>query len=109
MALKELSKSFREFFLAGIDWVMASGKKSQGMNAFSITSGGSPDSVVFADLALPDMADADYQVLCDGETVARVTVDESSKTAFGFDILGGAGAEVIHVVVVGRIEGQPEE
>ena len=109
MALKEFSKSFREFFLAGMDWIMAAGNRSQGINSFSFVSGGSPDSVLFADYDLPDMADTDYQVIVQGETAARVTVDETTKAATGFDVLGAAATEVVHVVVIGRFEGMPTE
>jgi len=106
-----LKKLFKEFFHMGIDWVMASGRQQQGMLAFSVTSGGTPDSVVFAELdpPLPDMADTDYRVLVNGETTGAVSVDETSKATTGFDILGGGAAEVMHVIVVGRLEGMPAE
>lgn len=90
----------------GMDWICGAGKAGQSMTSFSIVSGGAPDSVVFADLGLPDMADINYQVLCDGETAARVTVDETSKATTGFDILGGGATEVIHVIVAGTIKNQ---
>lgn len=110
--LRKMSKQFREFFLAGIDWVMASGRAQQGINAFLVTSGGTPDAVVFAELnpPLPDMADANYVVLVNGETAAdKVSVDESSKATTGFTILNGGAAEVLNVVVIGRLAGMPAE
>jgi len=108
--VEKLSKLFREFLLAGIDWVMASGVKSQGTNSWTETlSGAAPHSLTFEGASRPNMADASYQVLVDGETAGRVTVDESSKTATGFDVLGGVAAEVVHVVVIGRLEGMPAE
>jgi hypothetical protein len=109
MALQEFSKRFREFLLHGMDWVMAAGKKAQGINAWTFTSGGSPDAVTFAGAGLPDMADTNYLVIPGGETAARVTVDESTKLATGFSVLGGAASEVIHVVVIGRLGGMPAE
>lgn len=110
--LVEFSKRMKEFFAQGIDWVMASGRKAQGINAFTITSGGTPDAVVFANLdpPLPDMATADYVVLVNGETAAdKVSVDESSKATTGFTILNGGNTEVLNVVVIGRLEGMPAE
>jgi hypothetical protein len=110
--LKTFSSRMREFFLAGIDWVMATGRPQQGVNAFLTTGGGTDtDVIVFADLdpPLPDMASGDYVVVITGETTPVVmSVDESTKTPVGFTILGG-GTEVINVVCVGRLEGMPAE
>jgi hypothetical protein len=109
MALPQFSKRFREFFLSGIDWVMAAGKKAQGVNAFSYTATGSPQALLFASYSLPNMADIAYQVLTGGETAAVTKVDESTKTAAGFSVLGAGAGEVVHVVVVGRFEKMPAE
>lgn len=91
----------------GIAHVCAAGKAGLGIQSFRITSGGSPDVVTFASIAgAVDMASASYQVICQGETAARVKVDESTITAQGFSILGGAAAEIIHVIVIGQLKGQ---
>lgn len=108
--LIEISKQFREFALAGIDWLMAAGAKAQGINAFTVTlSGAAPHAITFAAQGLPDMASDTYTVIADGETAARVTVDESTKSAAGFSLLGGADTEVVHVHCVGRLAGMVEE
>lgn len=109
--LQKLSKLFREFKLAGIDWIMAAGAKSQGCFAFNVTSGGTPDTVLFSALnpPLPNMASNDYQVLVNGETTNRTNVDHTTKAATGFDILGGTAAEHMNVIVIGRIAGMPSE
>ncbi len=52
------------------------------------------------------MADTAYTVVVDGETAARVTVDQSTITETGFNVLGGAITEIIHVQICGRIAGQ---
>jgi len=76
--------------------------------SFKVTSVGTPDHVAFKDYGLPDMADVNYRVLTDGETVAPTHVDESTITAQGFDILHGAAAEIIHVWVHGKLAGTPQ-
>lgn len=108
--IQKVSKLFREFALAGIDWLLASGKKQQGINAFTVTlSGAAPHSVTFAAAGLPNMASTDYTVVVHGETASRVTVDESTKTVSGFDILSGLATEVVHIHCIGRLAGMPEE
>lgn len=73
-----------------------------------VTSAGSPDHVYFKDYNLPDMADAEYTVICDGETAAQVHVDESTITPQGFDILHGVAAEIIHVNICGKQSTMPQ-
>ena len=90
----------------GMSHLAAAGKGGVALQSALVVSGGAPDTVVLADLGLSDMADDQYAVLVDGETAARVTVDESTKTPQGFDILGGGATEVLNVVVVGRLKGQ---
>lgn len=92
----------------GIDYVLAAGKASQGCIAFTVTSGGTPDAVLFSSYGYDvEMADTDYQVLVNGETAAAVSVDESTKTAKGFSIIGGGEAEKLHVIVLGRFSPMP--
>lgn len=68
-----------------------------------IVLGGSPHTVNLAAEGLEPMEDTDYVVQLQGETVARITVDESTITTDGFDILGGANTEVAHVSIHGVI------
>lgn len=87
--------------------VTNAGQGGLSLISFKIVSGGTPDHVVFKDLGLPDMADANYRVMVGGETVAVAHVDESTISTTGFDILHGASLEVIHVFVHGRMAGTP--
>lgn len=108
--LQSLKKTIREFFLQGIDWVLASGHSSRGLSPFSVVGGGAgTDTVLFSSYGMPDMADTSYQVIVNGESVAATHVDESSKTVHGFDVLGLGLNEVGHVLVVGRFAGMPTE
>lgn len=69
-------------------------------------SGAAPLVVDLEAEGLETMADANYVVLTGGETAARTTVDESTITKTGFNVLGGANAEVHHLVIIGRVKGQ---
>jgi hypothetical protein len=88
--------------------VTLAGQGGQGLQSFKITSVGTPDHVLFSALGLPDMADTNYRVITDGETVLVTHVDESTIATTGFDILHGGAAEIIHVFVHGRIAGTPQ-
>ena len=90
----------------GMDHMCGAGRAGQSVMSFSVVSGGTPDAVVFADIGLPNMANDTYQVLVNGETVARVNVDESTKEVTGFSILGGGGGEVLNVMVGGTVKNQ---
>jgi|WetSurMetagenome_2_1015567.scaffolds.fasta_scaffold10312_5 hypothetical protein len=64
-------------------------------------SGSAPHHIKFVTEGFPVMADASYRVFVQGETVARVTVDESTIATTGFDLLLGADTEVVHILVHG--------
>ena len=110
---KEISNMFQFAKRAGISWMMAAGAPQQGVMAFNVTSGGTPDAVLFANVyvegeQLPDMAGVDYVVLVNGETAAdKVSVDESTKKTTGFSILNGGAGEILNVIVIGRFASMP--
>ena len=90
----------------GVSHIAAAAKGGVSLQSKQITqSGAAPFSVVLEDHGLSKMADANYAVIVQGETVARATVDQSTITASGFDVLGGADTEVLHIVIVGRLDG----
>ncbi len=91
----------------GIKDLVAAAKPGVGFQTKQITqAGASPFSVVFADLAMDDMADATYTVNVGGETAGAPKVDQGTITPEGFDIVGGADTEVLHVLVAGTLRGQ---
>jgi hypothetical protein len=104
-----VSESIPEFALKGMKYPVGADIPGVGMQQKKITLSGSPFSVDFAAQGLAPMADTSYCVLVGGETAAVVKVDESTMTVSGFDLLGGAAAEVAHVVVVGRIKGMMDK
>jgi len=70
--------------------------------SFKVTlAGAAPHAIKFKDQGLPVMADALYRIFPAGETAAAVKVDESTITEAGFSLLGGAAAEVVHILVQG--------
>lgn len=94
----------------GMDYLVAASVAGQGIQAKAVAqAGGAPFTFTFEDQDLKKMANADYVVLVNGETAGRVNVDENTKSAEGFDILGGADTEVLNVIVVGVIEGTSAE
>jgi len=69
-------------------------------------SGASPYSVDLEAWGMAKMGNTSYVVIAQGETASRVTVDQSTMTVDGFDVLGGIDAEILHLVVIGRIAEQ---
>jgi hypothetical protein len=94
----------------GIDHVTASPVGGQGMQAKLVTqSGAAPLVVDLEALGLKKMADTDYVVISQVEGKA-CTVDESTKTQSGFNVLVGADTDVHNLLVVGRfIDQAPAE
>lgn len=70
-------------------------------------SGVAPLVVNFAAEGMENMKDTNYVVIVQGETAARVTVDQSTIATTGFNVLGGADTEVVHVLVIGRCATNP--
>ena len=102
----KISRQFPYFKQEGIDYVAAAGKRGVSVDGFLVTSGGTPDAVLFSDHGLPEMANAEYVVMVNGETAGQVNVDESTKATTGFSILGGVSGEVLNVTVIGTKKGQ---
>lgn len=91
----------------GMDYLAAAAKPGVGVQAKQITqAGAAPFSVVLEDHGLSNMEDTGYVVIVQGETAGAPKVDQSTITKTGFDILGGADTEVLHVLIVGRLAGQ---
>lgn len=90
----------------GMDWITGASKAGLSIQSFRVVSAGAPDTVNFKNLGLSDMSDTSYNVIVQGETAAAVSVDQSTMATTGFDILGGAAAEILHVLVIGRLKNQ---
>lgn len=92
----------------GMDYLAGAVGPGVTVQAKQITQVGAAPLVVDleAEEGLGPMADANYVVICQGQTAGRVTVDQATITETGFNVLGGAAAEVIHVLIVGRAANQ---
>jgi hypothetical protein len=64
-------------------------------------SGAAPHTINLEAEGLEPMQDVAYAVAVGGETAARVTVDQSTIATTGFDLLGGADTEVVHLLIHG--------
>lgn len=106
VAQKKISDHLPDLKREGVPFVTGAAKGGVSVQTKKVTLTGSPHTIVFATLGMSDMADTTYVVTLGGETVARLTPDESTITTRGFDILGGAAAEVAHIVVTGRLKNQ---
>jgi hypothetical protein len=74
----------------------------QGQVAEVTQPGASPFAVVFADIGLTDMVNANYKVFVGGDTNAKLL--QSSRTTTGFTLIGGNATDVIHLIVTGGLE-----
>jgi hypothetical protein len=75
--------------------------------SFKVTlAGAAPHAITFSGQNLPDMYDNQYRVIPHGETASRVTVDESTISETGFSLLSGVAAEVVHILVHGKVAGR---
>jgi hypothetical protein len=91
----------------GMDYLAGATAPGVSIQVKQITqSGAAPCVVSFAAEGMSDMADTSYVVIVGGETAAAATVDQSTIATTGFNIIGGADTEVLHVVVIGRVKGQ---
>jgi len=107
---KKLSNFLPPLKEQGMDYLVAAHKSGVSMQAVKVTQvGAAPLVVDLVALGLKTMFDTDYVVITAGETAARTTVDESTITPTGFSVLGGAAAEVHHLLVVGRFSDQAGE
>lgn len=68
-----------------------------------VTITGSPMTIRFGEIGLEEMKDNAYRVVVGGEFAGAVYADESSIGESGFDLVGGAAAEVAHIWIHGKI------
>lgn len=103
---KKISDYVPPFKDQGIDYVAAANAAGVGIQAALVTqSGAAPLVVDLEAIGLKKMADTNYVVISQVEGAA-VTVDESTKTVDGFNVLGGSDTEVHNLLVIGRLQGQ---
>lgn len=96
----------------GIDNLVASPSRGIGIQVASFTMGSAPDDFVFADNVdiagnvCQDMADGNYEVLVWNQTDVADQGVISAKTAKQFTITGPDAADVVTLLIIGKIAGQ---
>jgi len=94
----------------GIEHLAGAAEAGITVQAKQVTqSGAAPFSVDLEAVGMKKMANTSYVVIVQGETASRATVDQSTIAVGGFDVLGGADTEVLHLVVIGTVDGQLAE
>ena len=82
--------------------VAQTSQAGEGIQSLKVVVGGAVHPVSLKGLGLSAMANADYRVLVHNEALS-ISVDESTITAEGFTLIGGAAAQVAHVLIHGKL------
>ena len=94
----------------GIKYPVAANAAGVGVQSFLLAGGtGTSLAVDFVASGGSLMYDGAYSVFLSADGLFDISPDESTKTSTGFTILKDAGnfaAEVVNVIVVGRLSGQ---
>lgn len=91
----------------GIPHLCGAGAPGISVQQFLMESAGSPETIVFADVGLSNMADGEYLVFVKGHLVETTNVVyASAKTAVGMTLTDGVAAEMQNVLIIGRLAGQ---
>lgn len=72
----------------------------------SYIAGAGADPYVFATNGMEDMADATYEAIGINQTAAARSVIVGGKTTKQFTITGQNAADVMTIIVIGRVKGQ---
>lgn len=103
---KDLKDSMPSLADQGIPNVVASPVAGVGLQVAQFTMVTAPDDFVFADNGLVDMADDEYHVLLHNQSDAADDALISAKTTKQFTITGPDAADVVTLLIVGKIKGQ---
>jgi hypothetical protein len=90
----------------GIPNVVAAYAKGVGIQYMTLTVASDPETVTFADQGLSDMADANYIVLGINQTDSSDPPSFGTKTTKSFAIAGPDAADVVDILIVGKLKGQ---
>lgn len=66
-----------------------------------------PDDFVFADNGLSNMANTTYVVIPQNQTDSTKPATATSKAVTGFTLTGPAIGDVVDLVIMGKLAGQP--
>ena len=103
---KNLNDYLPELDDQGIKNVIASPIPGVGIQFASFTTDAAPDTFVFGDNGLEDMADADYEVVPINQSDAADQGVASAKTTKQFVVTGPDSGDVLTLVIIGKLKGQ---
>ncbi len=90
----------------GIPYVAGAAAAGVGLQFASFTTDAAPDTFVFADNGLMNMANATYEVVPWNQTDVADQGVISSKTATQFVITGPDSGDTLTLIIVGKLAGQ---
>lgn len=70
------------------------------------SAGAGADAVLFSEQGLSDMANTAFVVIAMNQTAVARPMAVSSKAVTGFTITGQNAADVVDLIIVGRLKGQ---
>lgn len=83
-----------------MDYLVGSRQRNQWLENKTVTlAGAAPHAITFASLSLPNMEDADYNVLVSGDSGAQL--DAASRAVTGFSLVDGADTNVVVLTIIG--------
>lgn len=96
----------------GMDNLVGSPSRGMSIQVASFTMGSAPDDFVFADNSdimgntCKNMADGNYEVVVHNQSDPADESVVSAKTALQFTITGADAADVLTLIILGRVAGQ---
>lgn len=90
----------------GIKNVCGSPARGISIQAATLTMASSPETFTFAALGLEDMANATYQVIAINQTDSADPASCTTKAVTSFEITGPDAADVVDVIIIGKVKGQ---
>ena len=90
----------------GLPNLCGAGARGVSIQVAEFEMASAPDDFVFADNGLLDMADGTYHVILHNQTDVADDALISAKTALQFTITGQDTADVVTLLIVGRLKGQ---
>jgi hypothetical protein len=83
-------------------------QQGQKFMSFKHTFAGAADAVLFSTYGLPNMLNADYRIMLQGEFTESqgdaINIDESTIATTGFSFTGGTATEIAHIWIHGDVD-----
>ena len=90
----------------GLPNLVGAASRGLSMQVLIHTVASSPEDIVFADQGLEDMYDGNYVVFTQNQTDVADPGTATGKSATQFTLTGPDAADVVDIVIIGRLKGQ---